>query len=103
MNRNLPQFVYTNVSNLYLGLITDWNDYADRRGLNREQAFYHVTKATPLTGSSASSVPVNRFWGVFRGTGSNWTDLTRDATHTGNDLTSEPLHEVVIFFNVTVL
>ena len=81
------QFVYTNVSNLYLGLITDWNDYADRKGLGREQAFYHVTRATPLTGSSASSVPVNRFWGVFRGAGNDWDNLTRDSAHTGNDLT----------------
>lgn len=87
LNPDAGQLVYTNVSNLYLGLITDWNDYADRRGLSREAAFLHVTRATPLTGSSASSVPVNRFWGVFRSTGGTWNDFTRDATHTGNDLT----------------
>jgi hypothetical protein len=82
-----PQFVYTNLSNIYLGLITDWNDYADRRGLSREQAFYHVTRPTPLTGASASSVPVNRFWNVSRSTAAGWTDLTRDARNTGSDVT----------------
>src|SRR5262245_42466258 len=27
-----PQIIYTNVSNIYLELLTDWLDYADRRG-----------------------------------------------------------------------
>ena len=65
-----PQFIYTNVSNIYLNLVTDWNAYADRNGLDRESAFYHVNRATRYDGLSASAVPVNQFWGVYRGTGS---------------------------------
>ena len=80
-----PQFVYTNVSNVYLGLVTDWNDYADRNRLDRESAFFHAAHATKFAGASASSVPVERFWGVFRGDGKVWDDLTRDSQHTGND------------------
>ncbi|HUR52711.1 MAG TPA: hypothetical protein VMZ71_01175, partial [Gemmataceae bacterium] len=70
-----PQFVYTNVSNIYLGLFTDWLQYADRNHVSREAAFYHATRATPYSGMSASAVHVNRFWGVYRGS----TDLTRIA------------------------
>ncbi len=80
-----PQFIYTNVSNIYLGLLTDWNEYADRNRLNREGAFYHVTKATTFNGASASSVPVNRFWGVHRGSDSaGWEDLTSNARNATN-------------------
>ena len=57
-----PQIIYTNVSNIYLELLTDWLDYADRRGFNREGAFYHVNKPTSFTGDSGSSRPVNWFW-----------------------------------------
>jgi len=83
-NNRTPQFVYTNVSNIYLGLITDWNDYADRNRLDREGAFYHASKATGYSGASASSVPVNRFWGVSRTDSagdSTPEDLTRDASN----------------------
>src|SRR5262245_5754403 len=38
-----PQLIYTNLSNVYLDLLTDWLDYADRHGYDREEAFYHVT------------------------------------------------------------
>ena len=77
-----PQFIYTNVSNVYLNLLTDWNDYADRNHVSRESAFYHVTRATPFAGMSASAMPVNRFWGVYRGSdAAGWTDLTRDANN----------------------
>ncbi|MGL6075924.1 MAG: hypothetical protein ACRC8S_17340 [Fimbriiglobus sp.] len=79
-----PQFIYTNVSNIYLGLLSDWNAYADRNRLDREGAFYHVTSATPFNGMSASAVPVNRFWGVYKSTPAGWTNLTRDARNTGN-------------------
>lgn len=74
-----PQFVYTNVSNIYLGLYTDWLDYADRNRINREGAFYHVSQATSFIGLSASSVPVNKFWGFFRGTDSSWANITSNA------------------------
>jgi len=83
-NGRTPQFVYTNVSNLYLGLITDWNDYADRNRLDREGAFYHAAKATGYDGASASSVPVDRFWGVYRADAAADAapeDLTRDASN----------------------
>jgi hypothetical protein len=74
-----PQLVYTNVSNIYLDLLTDWLNYADEHGLNRERAFYHVTAATPFSGLSASAVPVDLFWGVYKTAGGIVTDLTSDA------------------------
>ena len=61
-----PQIVYSNVSNLYQGLLTDWLNYADRTGAKRELAFYHVTKATAFTGTSSSAQPVNWFWGTYQ-------------------------------------
>ena len=84
-----PQFVYTNVSNIYLGLITDWSDYADAHHLDRESAYYHVTAATKYDGFSASAVPVDRFWGVYKtdAAGAVTDNLTRDAGHTGNSVT----------------
>ena len=83
-----PQLVYTNVSNIYLGLVTDWADYADARRLDREAAYYHVTAATKYDGFSASAVPVDRFWGVYQtdAGGAVTADLTRDAAHTGNSV-----------------
>jgi hypothetical protein len=75
-----PQMIYTNVSNIYLDLLTDWLDYADRHGFDREGAFYHVNKPTPFHGDSGSSRPVNWFWSVRRGSdASGWTDLTQVA------------------------
>jgi hypothetical protein len=77
---NTPQLIYSNVSNLYQGLLTDWLQYADRAGVSRELAFYHVTKATPFSGSSSSSQPVNWFWGVSQSTpGGTPTDVTSAA------------------------
>lgn len=61
-----PQLIYSNVSNLYGNLLIDWLTFADRTGVARELAFYHVTKATPFTGTSPSSQPVNWFWGVHQ-------------------------------------
>lgn len=77
-----PQLVYTNVSNLYLGVLTDWLNYADEHGVDRELAFYHVPTATAFNGSSPSSQAVNWFWGVYRTGNGNVapTDLTRNAT-----------------------
>ena len=69
------QLVYTNLSNLYGGLLTDWLAYADKAGVSRELAFYHVTQATPFNGGSPSSQPVNWLWQVSRGA----TDLTAAA------------------------
>jgi len=63
---NTPQLIYSNVSNLYLKLLTDWLAYADRVGASREAAFFHVSKPTAFTGNSPSSQPVNWFWGVYQ-------------------------------------
>ncbi|HVK11085.1 MAG TPA: Ig-like domain-containing protein [Gemmataceae bacterium] len=62
-----PQLVYSNLSNLYEDLLTDWLAFADRTGGDREAAFYHVAAAAPFTGNSASSRPVAWFWNVSRG------------------------------------
>jgi hypothetical protein len=73
-----PQLIYTNVSNIYLDLLTDWLDYADRHGFDREGAFYHVNRATPFTGDSGSSKPVNWFWLIRTGSdAAGWTDETQ--------------------------
>jgi hypothetical protein len=66
---NTPQLIYSNVSNLYQGLLIDWLRYADNRGASRELAFYHVTRPTAWQGASPSSQPVTWFWGVFQSTG----------------------------------
>lgn len=64
---NTPAMIYTNVSSLYLELLTDWLNWADRNGVSREAAFYHVKEATRFTGDSSSSQPVNWFWGIYQG------------------------------------
>lgn len=69
---NTPQLIYTNVSNIYGSLLTDWLTYADRNELSREAAFYHVAQPTAFTGGSPSSQPVNWLWDVRRET----TNLT---------------------------
>jgi hypothetical protein len=76
-----PQLVYTNVASLYQGLLADWITYAETHGLNPEGAFYHVAQATPFSGSSSSSQPVNWFWGVYQGGTANFIDYT-SAAHT---------------------
>ena len=78
-----PQMIYTNVSNIYLDLLTDWLDYADRHGFEREGAFYHVNRASPFTGDSGSSRPVNWFWSIERGSDSSgWDDFTQVSSRT---------------------
>ncbi|WP_439626213.1 Ig-like domain-containing protein [Gemmata sp.] len=84
---NTPQLMYSNVSNLYGSLLTDWLAYADAHGVSREQAFYHVTRATPFTGNSPSSQPVTWFWGVYQtpaggATATNHTNPARGGTGT---------------------
>jgi hypothetical protein len=72
-----PQMIYSNVSNIYLDLHTDWLSYADNRYFDREGAFYHVSEATPFKGDSGSSKPVDWFWAVKRGSdASGWKDFT---------------------------
>jgi hypothetical protein len=78
-NKDTPQLVYTNVSNVYLGLLTDWLTYADRMGYDRESIFYHVNRATVFHGMSASAVAVNHFWGGHRGSDTaGWDNVTLD-------------------------
>jgi hypothetical protein len=75
-----PQLLYTNLSSLYLDLLTDWLNYADRRGFDREAAFYHADRPVPFTGASSSSRPVNWFWRVYRGSQpGRLTDVTSAA------------------------
>ena len=76
-----PQLIYSNVSNLYLDLLTDWLAFADKRKLSRENAFYHVTQATAFSGNSPSSIAVDRFWNVQTGN-TNLTSLTVAAQQT---------------------
>jgi hypothetical protein len=73
-----PALIYTNVSNVYQGLLTAWLNYADTNGLSREEAFYHAAAATPFSGSSGASQPVDWFWDVFEG-GSTLSNLTARA------------------------
>jgi hypothetical protein len=75
---NTTQIVYTNLTTLYQGLLTDWLSWADRNGVPRESAFYHVLQPTAYSGTSPSSQPVNWFWNVYR-SGSSPRDLTVNA------------------------
>lgn len=77
----LTKIVYTNLSNIYGDLLTDWNAYADANRLSREQAFYHVAQATAFTGSTQSSQPVYQLWNAQR--------LNVDGTGAPVNLTSE--------------
>ena len=78
---NTPQLIYTNLSNLYGSLYSDWLNYADAHGVSREQAFYHVSKAMAFSGSSSGSQPVTWFWSVYQtstsGSSSDFTSLAR--------------------------
>jgi hypothetical protein len=81
-----PKVIYSNVSNLYGDLLTDWFEYAGANGADRETAFFHVTQATAFTGVSAASVPVREFWKVLRGAADgsgSLTDLTANARGSG--------------------
>lgn len=71
-----PKVIYSNNSNLYGDLLTDWLEYAAANGVSRESAFYHVTRATPFNGTSASAVPVREFWQVLRGAADGSGSLT---------------------------
>ncbi|HJT78408.1 MAG TPA: Ig-like domain-containing protein, partial [Gemmataceae bacterium] len=75
-----PQLIYTNYSNVYQNLLTDWLSWADANHVSREAAFYHVTKPTAFSGSSSGAQPVNWFWGVYEGGNqANFTDFTSAA------------------------
>jgi hypothetical protein len=92
-----PQLIYTNVSNIYLDLLTDWLDYADRHGYDREEAFYHVTTPTKFTGDSGSSKPVNWFWSIKKGSDiSGWTDDTQVSKNNTPAVTFAPPGQSVV-------
>ncbi len=76
---NTPQLLYTNASNMYGDLLTNWETYAAENGIDPEHAFYHVSQATPFTGNSASSQPVAWFWSVLAGSNGSWIDDTSKA------------------------
>ncbi|QDU23361.1 Ig-like domain-containing protein [Urbifossiella limnaea] len=71
-----PQLLYSNVSNLYQGLLADWVEYADRVGAPREQAFYHVSQATTFVGTSPSSQPVTWLWSAYQFDGAATKNVT---------------------------
>jgi hypothetical protein len=74
---NTPQLIYTNVSNLYLNSLTSWLYYANQNRIDPESAFYHVSKATPFSGDSSSSIPVDWFWSIQTGsTADGWSNYT---------------------------
>jgi hypothetical protein len=89
--------VYTNVSNIYLGVYADWLEYADRNKLSREGAFYHVNRATPFTGLSASAVPVRHLWGVYRSSPTGWANITADARNPASNTAMAPAGGSVAF------
>ncbi len=64
---NTPSLIYSNVSNLYGSLLTNWLNDAEANGVSPEQAFYHVAQPTAFSGSSPSSQPVDWFWNVELG------------------------------------
>jgi hypothetical protein len=93
-----PQLIYTNVSNIYLSLLTNWLNYADSQGISREDAFYHVAQATPFSGAGGSSQPVDWFWAVYSGGGATWTNLTSKAngSTSGGVTFATPGNEIAI-------
>jgi hypothetical protein len=68
--------VYSNVSNLYLDLLSDWLGHADAINTDPEAAFYHVKAATPFTGSSPSAQPVTWFWSGVKSSSTAAVDVT---------------------------
>jgi hypothetical protein len=82
---NLPQLLYTNVSSVYQSSLLAWDNYADSHGVPREEAFYHVSQATPYSSNGAGSTqPVDWFWGVYVG-GPTLSNLTWQA-HAGGSI-----------------
>jgi hypothetical protein len=83
---NTTQLIYTNVSNIYEGLLTSWMYYAYQNNINPEAAFYHVTTPTPFSGTSGSSEPVDWFWSVQLGnSATGWTDFTSNSSRSAQD------------------
>jgi hypothetical protein len=78
---NTPQLIYTNVSNIYTYLLASWLNYAEQNGIDPEQAFYHVSVATPFSyaDGNESVRPVDWFTAVYAYQNGNWYDNTRPA------------------------
>ncbi|VTR96854.1 Ig-like domain-containing protein [Tuwongella immobilis] len=88
-----PKLVYTNLSNLYLNLLTDWLAYADSKGVSREEAFYHVEQATAFFGDSPSSVPVTWLWNAARGSANpaSWQSGMTDLLNASRGVNSDAI------------
>lgn len=86
-----PQLIYSNASNIYLELLTDWLKYADARNVSRELAFYHVAKPTAFSGASSSAVPVTWFWNASVGPNSGTAGHKRLTAETRNSTTGDVL------------
>jgi hypothetical protein len=84
-----PKLIYSNISNLYLDSLTDWLNYADRNGIPRESAFFHVAQPTAFVGDSPSSMPVNWFWNVERGPLAGETGFTNLTSKTQSTTTGD--------------
>ena len=61
----LQQCVYDNYTNIYLGLLEAWIAWCEKNGVDREEAYYHVSRPFNYTEQSNSTVPVDKFWEVF--------------------------------------
>lgn len=86
---NTPQLIYSNVSNLYQDLLTSWLNYADRLGVSRELAFYHVTQATAFEGASPSSQPVKWLTGASQWSGTSTPVDVTSAVRGGRNFSVE--------------
>jgi hypothetical protein len=63
---NLPQSRYTNVSNIYLNYLLDWNKYADLNNIDRERMFFHVSKVRTSNRAIGGSTRVSSlFWNAL--------------------------------------
>jgi hypothetical protein len=91
LSPNTPELVYTNLSNIYQNLLTNWLHYADTHGLDREGAFLHVNTPTPYSAYSLSTQPVTWFWSAYQYLNSTqkYTDVTAIAHQTPISSTSK--------------
>jgi len=71
LNANIHCLLYSNISNLYLGLECAWMKYATTVPTDPEDGYYHVSAATAFTRSGASTVAAKKFWSVFYQTGAS--------------------------------
>ena len=63
---NTPQLIYSNVSNLYQGLLTDWLQYADRARRVARTGVLPRHAATPFTRHQPVVAAGDWFWGAYQ-------------------------------------